>query len=485
MIAVDKELEIELLKEVYKRSYYEFFKDAFALLHPGEPYDDNWHIEYLCNRLQQELFRIRARKKRQRDIIVNMPFRSSKSLIVTVIYPAWVWSQDPQVKFICTSFSDPLSLEHASRSRTLIMSEWYQTLYGDKVILRSDENTKSFFSTDRYGFRKSVGTGGQITGSGSDIIIIDDPQNPKKASSEVERQNTIDFYDFTLFSRLNQPDIGVRIIVMQRLHEEDLSGHLIETRPDDHEHICFPAELTPKTREYVSPESVLKHYRDGLFWHTRFSKKQLIAYGAALGSVQYAGQLQQLPAPEEGNIIKRDWFEIVPAHTVERDEYKHPIKFYLDTAETEKQEGDATGICACFKKDNRLYITNVIEVRKEFHQLIKYIPVFAKANMYTGGSQIKVEPKSSGKSIVSQLRTETQLNISELPAPTDDKLTRATAVTPIIESGRVILIQGAYLPNFMAQLTSFPNAKHDDMFDAFIHAVTDQLAGGDFDFAFV
>ena len=484
-MVVEKGFEVELLKEIYSRSYYAFFQDAFKLLHPGEEYDDNWHIEYLCNRLQQEYQRITERRQRTKDIIINMPFRSSKSMIVTVIFPVWCWSQNSQLKFICCSYADSLSLEHATRSRTLLQSEWFTTIYGDKFQLRSDENTKSFYTTNNFGYRKSVGTGGQITGSGSDIIILDDPQNPQKALSEVERKNTIEFYDYTLYSRLNQPNIGVRIIVMQRLHEQDLSGYLLESRPEDHEHICFPAEITAKTDTYISPKEIKKHYEDGLFWKSRFSKKQLMTYEKTLGSVQYAGQLQQLPAPEEGNIIKREWFPVIDGKLVERNEYENPIMFYIDTAETEKQEGDASAICVCFKKDNKIYITNVVEFRKEFHELLKYIPVFVTSNMYSKDSKIKVEPKTSGKSIVSQIKATTMLNIVELPAPKDDKTTRVKAVSVLIETGRVILINGNYVEKFLDQITTFPNARHDDMVDTVVYAISDLLMDGDFDFMFI
>lgn len=165
------EFEKDLIKQIHSESYYEFFKQAYAILLPGEPYSDNWHIKYLCDILQKELERIRRREIRLQDIIINIPFRSAKSLICTVCFPVWCWTQDQSIKLITTSYAASLALEHALASRSLIMSEWFKNLYGDKVQFTDDQNAAGFYKIKGGGFRKSVGIGGQITGSGADIIL--------------------------------------------------------------------------------------------------------------------------------------------------------------------------------------------------------------------------------------------------------------------------------------------------------------------------
>jgi len=482
------EFEKDLIKQVHSDSYYEFFKQAYTVLLPGEPYSDNWHIKYLCDTLQSELERIRRREIRQQDIIINIPFRSAKSLICTVCFPVWCWTQDQSIKLITTSYAASLALEHALASRSLIMSEWFQNLYGDKVQFTDDQNAAGFYKIKGGGFRKSVGIGGQITGSGADIIIVDDPQNPKMAASEVERKTVKSFYDTTLYSRLNQPELGVRIVIMQRLAEEDLSGHLMETSPEKHKHICIPVEVDMNAleKENLTPKHLIKHYTpEGLYWPTRFSKAQIEDYISRLGSKEAAGQLYQRPAPKEGNMVKEAWFDIIDPSTLTRDLRYEPMMFYLDTAESDKQQesGDYTAVVVAYKKDNCVYICNVVKVKKAFHELCKFIPAFVNENLYSQYSQIKVEPKSSGKSVVSQLRATTQLNISELPAPKDSKITRLSSMTPAMESRRVKMLQGNYLKPFMDNLLVFPNGKHDDDVDAFIHCVEHLLGGNDFDFA--
>lgn len=479
---------IELQRSVYRRSYYEFFKAFFPYISGGDQYNDNWHIKYICDRLQEEITRINERKIRRKDLIINVPFRSSKSLMVTVAFPVWCWLSKTTTKFICTSYSSSLALEHAELARTLINTELFQRLFGDSVKLLGDENQKGFYKIHGGGFRKSIGIGGQITGSGADVIIIDDAQNPRMSASEVERENVKNFYDNTLYSRLNQPEIGVRIIIQQRLHEEDLTGHLLTKSPHKHEHICIPVEidLNKIEEENIRPKSLKQFYNtEGLFWPTRFSKSVISDFITSLGSREAAGQLYQRPAPKEGNMVKKDWFEIVEPSSIIRDMRIHPTYFYIDTAETEKQEGDYSAICCAFKKDNVVYIANIVKVKKSFVDLCKFIPEFMSANMYSQFSMIKVEPKSSGKSIASQLKATTMLNVVEMTMPDKDKITRLSAITPLCEAGRVKFLKGAWIEPFMSSLLVFPNGKHDDDVDVFVYAVSDLLTSNDFDFAFM
>lgn len=482
---IDSNFEKDLIREVYKQSYFEFYKDAFTILHPNEPYDDNWHAKYLCDELQGELERILRREKRKNDLIINIPFRASKSMICTIIFPIWCWTINSAIKIISVSYSADLALEHAGRSRDLIYSGWFQNLYASDVQLKPGNNAKGFYETTGSGFRKAVGTGGQITGSGADIIIVDDPQNPKLAASEVERKNTIDFYNHTLYSRLNQLDIGLRIIVMQRLNEDDLSGHLMETRPEMHRHICIPAELEPN----LSPPDLEKFYKESLFWYTRFNKDVLNGFKKGLGSRQYAGQLQQRPAPEEGGIIKRAWLEIVLENSFNRDIQKEAVHFFLDSAYTEKQENDPSAILAGFKKDNNFYILHCCEVWLEFPELCEFLKKYVQQYKYNRYSTLRIEPKASGKSIVQQLRATTGLNVVETVPPKEDKLTRLHGVSAIVECQRVKLVKGTvdvgWIDAFTGQICMQPSAKRWDMTDCFVMGINEMLVDDSFGFSFM
>lgn len=476
-------IEKELERRIYEESYYEFYKKAFCQLHPGVEYDENWHARYLCDVLQKECERIIRKEKRTKDIIINVPFRSSKSMIATVIFPVWCWTRDPSLKFITVSYSGNLAIEHSSRSLDLILSQWFQRLYSHRVVLKQGQQAKGHYETIATGSRRAVGTGGQITGSGADILIIDDPQDPQMAASEKERENTINFFNHTLYSRLNDPDVGMRIVVMQRLHENDLTGTLLDKksgRPDDHFHICIPGEYSERMEEIISPKELKEKYIDNLFWVTRFNRKTLGNYLKTLGSLQYAGQILQLPAPLEGNLVKRDWFEILQPNIITRDVNKSPVVFFMDTAYTEKQTNDPSAILGCFEKDGKIYVLNTGEVYMEFPKLIDFTQQYVRINDYSPSSIIFVEPKASGKSLVQQLRSVSKLNVTEIESDMlkDDKTTRLSAISPIIQSGKVVLIKGQWNEYFLTQVCSFPNAAHDEFVDLLCYAVDTLLVRG-------
>lgn len=487
-------LEILLERKIYKQSFYEFYKAAFCQLHPGIDYDENWHAKYLCDVLQKEAERIIRKEPREKDIIINVPFRSSKSVLTTICFPVWCWTLDPSMKFISTSYSGDLSLEHARRSRDLILTKWFQRLYGNIVVLKADVAAASHYETTKGGMRKAVGTGGQITGSGADILIIDDPQNPKKAASEVERVNCIEFYNHTLYSRLNQPDIGVRIVIQQRLHEQDLTGALMDKRtgrPEDHQHICIPGELDESV---LSPPELKKYYKDNLFWPTRFSTKVLEGFKKALGSLQYAGQMGQRPVPPEGNMFKRKWFEIIKPELISRNENDSPMKFYLDSAydEDAQEKNDPSGIMATFRKDGYIYVVNFTEVWMELPDLIAFIVQYVTLHGWTYQSAIYIEPKASGKSIAQVLRRATlpngqKLNVVEIESDwvRDDKVQRASSASPTAQAGRIRLIEGVWNDKYLSQLCSFPRATHDEAVDVTVYAIMDMEQGSNFLSAFL
>lgn len=482
-------IEISLERKIYQKSYYEFFKVAFAQLHPGQDYDDNWHIEYLCGVLQKEAERIMAKKPRDKDIIINMPFRSAKSMIATVIFPVWCWSQDPAMKFITGSYSSQLAEEHSRRSRDLINSLWFQRLYGTKVVIKKDAGGIQHYETTATGMRKAVGVTGQILGSGADIILLDDPISADQAASEKERENAINSYNNTIYSRLNQPDVGLRIIIMQRLHELDTAGVLLDEhkgRPDDHLHICIPGELDGDIK--LNPPELRKHYVDNLFWHTRFSRKTLNQYKKSLGSLQYAGQIQQSPVPPEGNLFKRKWFEIIDPELISRNEHESTIHFFLDTAYTDKEdENDPSGILAGFKKGNDFYIINYVEVYMNFTNLCKFIAQYCLLNGYTNSSGIYIEPKANGLPVVERLREATSLNVIDIKVEgrMPDKMQKAVSVSPVAEAGKVKLVRGAWNDYFLSSLCSFPKAQHDEVVDCLYYSIEQMIPINDFLAAFM
>ncbi len=320
------------------------------------------------------------------------------------------------------------------------------------------------------GMRRATSVGGTVTGQGGDFLIVDDPLSPQMANSATERENANEWYRTTFYSRLNSPKIGVRIIIMQRVHEDDLSGFLLdrETRLN-YNHICIPATIDGE----VKPKKLENFYdKNGLFWEERFGQDVLDDYKKALGSYGYAGQLMQTPTPLDSGMIRQEWFKI--------DRYREDgvVNFVIDPAYTANQKNDPSALLAYIYKDNKWQIVDCTNVYKEFPDLVKFIPQWVTKNGYTNKSRIFVEPKASGKSIVQTLIRETGLNVREDKPPTKDKVARVADISATLESGRVGLLQGKWNSEFLDQLTKFPSAKHDDMVDCLVMAVNKEIWTG-------
>ena len=465
-----QELKYALNKTLCEMSFYEFFKQAWHIVEPAIDLSTNWHHKYICDALQEEAERIIAKKPKTKDIIINVPFRSTKSLIVTVMFPVWSWIRDPKLRFITSSYSANLSIELATKSRDIIFSEWFKSRWGTIFHIKKDQNLKERYENNHMGMRRATSVGGTVTGQGGDFLIVDDPLSPQMANSATERENANEWYRTTFYSRLNSPKIGVRIIIMQRVHEDDLSGFLLdrETRLN-YNHICIPATIDG----VVKPKKLENFYdENGLFWDERFGQDVLDDYKKALGSYGYAGQLMQTPTPLDSGMMRQEWFKI--------DRYREDgvVNFVIDPAYTANQKNDPSALLAYIYKDNKWQIIDCTNVYKEFPDLVKFIPEWVTKNGYTNKSRIFVEPKASGKSIVQTLIRETGLNVREDKPPTKDKVARVADISATLESGRVGLLQGSWNNEFLDQLTKFPSAKHDDMVDCLVMAVNKEIWTG-------
>lgn len=480
-LGLDRSLELQLKREIFSRSYYNFFRWSFKILFPNERYEDTWHIRYLCDLYQEEIERMIRKEEKETDILVNIPPRTTKSLITSVSLLAWMWIRDPSIPMISISFDEDLSLLNAQYSKDIIKSAEYQELFGDIFQIRGDVDSKGYFMNDHGGFRLSKTTGSNITGHKGAVIIVDDPQNPKTAESEVKRKDTINYYTRSLYNRLTPINLGVRIIIMQRLHENDLTGYLLENNPEDYRHVCLPAEVSP----LVKPYDLKDNYIDGLLDPVRLSANILRSFRKTLGTRGYSGQYDQTPTPDEGGVIRKGWFDILLPEVIIRKTDDSPIHFFIDSAYTSKTENDPTGILTCFKQDNFIYVLDFREEWMEFPELINFVVHYTNGYQYSHSSKIFIEPKASGKSIVQQLRSSTRLNVIESPNPDTDKVTRAHGITPILESRRVRLIQGPYVENFLNLLGSFPSGNHDEAVDTLVMAVNELLVDDRPDFAFM
>jgi predicted phage terminase large subunit-like protein len=458
--------------ELCRRSFYFFVQYFWNTIIAEQPVW-NWHIKYLCEELETIGRRVAERGAKEYDYyIINIPPGSSKSTIISEMYPLWCWAIDPTQRFICGSYASTPAEDIAEKCFNIYNSEKFALLFPQ--LVKNSSGGKTHFKNGLKGERYTTSTGSGITGIHAHQKIIDDPMSPAIANSVIERDRANKWVSETIGSRNVDADMTVTIIVMQRLHQMDTTGYLLAKEGLRIKHICLPAELS----DNVKPESLRDYYADGLFDPIRRSKNSLLTAKTELGSYGYAGQMQQRPAPEEGGIIKKAWFGITNKPLPMPVEAT--INFQLDTAYTKDTNNDPTAVVAYYIRGNNLYIAHASSVWKEFPDLITWLSPHVKELGYRGNSMIYCEPKASGISVVQTIRTSTDLNIVESEAPKDDKLTRLYTVSPKIEAGRVYLHEGPWNEAFISQITSFPNADHDDEVDCLTAIIKRELMGGDF-----
>lgn len=450
-------------------NFYEFVKSFWGVIIKETPVF-NWHIEFLCDELQKLSESIIAREAKPYDLIINIPPGSTKSTIATIMWPAWLWVKDPTIRIITNSYSMDLSIEHSTKSRDIITSAKYKNLF-PKVRIRKDKGQKTSYENTKTGARYSTSTGGTITGKHAHIIINDDPLNPGQAASDADRKKANE-HTKTLSSRKVDKANTPMVTIMQRLHEEDVTGYLLGKKADTIKHICLPAELSKTT----FPVEVREKYVNGLLDPIRLGTAILQEARVDLGSTGYANQFDQSPTAAGGNIIKKNWYPHISMELFRELQTlsikKNPVVFFMDTAFTEDHDAnDPSGIIATCKIDEDLYIINGIKVYKEMPELITFVKEWPKNNGYTNQSTIRIEPKANGKSVVQTLKRSTNLNVVETPSPKDDKQTRLTAASPKVEAGRVILVIGPWMEDFVDETSGFPNKTHDEYVDLLCYAV--------------
>lgn len=289
----------ELEKELAERKLSEFIKQAWPIIEPGADYLHNWHIDCICEYLQAVDAGQIAR------LLINMPPRYMKSITVSVMWPVWSWLKRPTLRWMFASYNQDLSTQHSIDRRTIIQSDWYQSRWGNRFRLTSDQNVKTEYRNDQQGRMFATSFNGGATGKGGNRLVIDDPHDPKRAESDLQRERAITTFSRKLSTRLNDKKHDPIVVVMQRLHEKDLSAHVLE---QGYVHLCLPAEDTPG--KVISTPTGAKHVRDesGLLWPEREGEEQIKLARAGLGPYGYAGQYQQRPAPLGGGRFKSKWF---------------------------------------------------------------------------------------------------------------------------------------------------------------------------------
>jgi predicted phage terminase large subunit-like protein len=448
-----------------RRSFYFFVQYFWDTIIAEKPVW-NWHIKYLCDELQAVGEKVAKRLPKDFDyFIINIPPGSSKSTIISEMYPLWCWVIDPTQRFICGSYASTPAEDMAEKCYNIYTSDKFKRVFPE--LVKRTTGGKTNFKNGLRGERYTTSTGSAITGIHAHQIILDDPMNPEIASSDKLRATANIWLSETISNRKVDARITITIIVMQRLHMLDSTGYIL-SKGLKVKHICIPAEIS----EDIRPIELKQYYIDGLFDPLRKSREILEASKKEYGSYGYAGQMMQRPSPADGGLIEKKWFMIVarqfaPTPTV--------INYQADTAYTDSKKNDPSGVLSYFKHKDDIYIINYVNVYKTFPQFCEWLPQHVKNYGYNDNSKIYIEPKANGKAIVQQLRVTSNLNIIEDKAPTLSKVGRVNATSPKMEAGRIFLIEGHWNDEFLNNLAAFPNAAHDEAVDCLTAIIEREL----------
>ncbi len=444
-----------------RRDLSTFIRLAFGELNPGTAYLHNWHIDLIADRLTQ------VYQGKIKRLIINIPPRYLKSISASVAFPAWLLGQDPTKRIICASYSSELTEKLARDTLSLMQSPLYQRLF-PKTRIWPGRRAAYDFTTTAQGYRYAVSTGGSLTGRGADILIIDDPLKPDGALSEAIRKSVNDWYDGTALTRLDSKRDGAIVIIMQRLHLDDLVGHVL-AKGDEWHVINLPAiaELEETlTYDVLGQRRTVIRKPDSVLHEARENRETLEALRKSMTEMRFSGQYQQAPVPIGGGMIKTDWLQYyTPAEL--------PDKFDLlvqswDTASKAHEFNDYSVCVTIGIKNQVAYVVDVYRGRLEFPALKQQ--AIRLCQRYKP-HQVLVEDKSSGIQLIQELKDIGMYQVIPVK-PNGDKQTRLFRQAVKFENGRVRLPQDApWQRDYIRELTSFPTTKFYDQVDATTQAL--------------
>jgi len=487
------ELLFLLDKADCEESFVDFIKLAWHVVEPGQDYVHNWHIDMIAAHLTAITDEMMIDdEKYYNRLLINVPPGAMKSLLTNVFWPAWEWGPRnmPHLRYVCASHGQELAIRDSTKMRRLIQSEWYQSLWGDRVTLTGDQNAKTKFENTATGFRQAVAAGG-ITGARGDRVIIDDPHTVESAASDQMRSTTIDWFLQAVPTRLNNPDKSAIVVIMQRLHEEDVSGVILD-KGLGYDHIMLPMEYEPlRAAPTMLGWEDQRETLGELLFPERFPEHVVERDKRAMGPYAVSGQFQQIPTPADGGIIKRDWWQLWEHDSFPAFDY---IIASLDTAYTEKTENDPSALTIwgfytedpisteamkkplslkdMFQKERgykaphpKVMLVNAWAERLELHQLVTKVAETLKKYK---ADAILIEDKAAGHSVAQELRR--LYNHLGFMVITDnpngiDKRSRLYSVQHIFAEGLVYAPDKSWADMVITQSAIFPKGKHDDLVD--------------------
>ena len=453
----DKRLQQLAQKALYTRSLYDFHVAAWHLVDPA-PFVEGRHLRVLAEHLEA------VSRGQIRRLLVNVPFRTSKSSMIAVTWPAWDWIHNPSRQWFTLSHTDALAIRDNRKMRVVVQSEWYQQFW--PMTFASDQDQKKNFLNDDMGRRQCVGLDCGVTGEGGDIILIDDPADRDAAESDARRTELNLSFDEKIYSRLNDQKTGAFVVIGQRLHEQDLFGHLLKR--GGWEHLCLPMRYES---DHPTPSKTSLNFRDWrtkdgeLLWPERMPEEVVADLEATLGSYGWSSQGQQRPKRRDGEYFKAEWFKVVQNLPAGIEDAVR----YWDQANSENAGGDESAGVGMAKKGNDYFIWDIrsglwnatrrISEQRATAEADQLMPVRVK--MWE-----EKEPGSTGKEAAENHRIEFADFGLRTEAATGPKEARIAMLIPPAQNGNFYLVAGAWNKKFVDQMSDYPRGSRDDMADA-------------------
>ncbi len=431
-----------------------FITRTFAQLDPRTPFAPNWHIDLLAHKLTG------VAGGKIRRLIINVPPRSLKSICASVAFPAWVLGRDPAKRIICASYGQDLSNKLARDTYSVMTSDWYQGAFATRLM--ANRSPAADFSTTMQGGRMATSVGGVLTGRGGDIVIIDDPVKPDEALSESQRQVANNWFDNTLYSRLNNKSTGAIVIIMQRLHLDDLVGHVLPKENWDVISLPAIAEQDEIWRYDVPLQGKVAHrrYAGEALHATHEPLASLAATRNTMGEYAFSAQYQQSPVPLGGALVKLEWLTYYGPR--DKPETFDRILQSWDTASKVSEVADYSVCTTWGIKGKQMYLLHVLRKRLDYPELKRLV---VSHMTEWDADNVLIEDKASGIQLVQELSSQ-NWRIAGVKCE-GDKAMRLLAQTAAIENGNVLFPKEApWLKDYLNELMAFPYAKYDDQVDS-------------------
>lgn len=451
----------KLLYAILRKDFNSFINKVFNTVNPGVKYYPNWHITLIAEYLQA------IQNGDIKRLIINMPPRSLKSVCIGVAWPAWILGHDPTKRIMSASYSQILSEKHSLDCRFVMSSHWYKELF-PKTILSKAHNKKSKFLTQDKGFRFATSVGGSATGEGGDILIVDDPHNPGQVNSIKLRKRVIEWFEQTFITRLNDKN-GAIILVMQRLHTEDLSGYLL-ANSTCWQHLKIPV-MAVQDHTY-SINHFKYQYIKGSSLHTRDQPSQLMQLEKEVGAYNYAAQYLQEPLDNNSLLLNMqdiNFYEIIP------DKFDYLVQSW-DTAIKISENADYS-VCTSWGIINKkYYLLAMLRHKLTYPELKDQVIKLSKKYL---PKVILIEDKASGQQIIQDLKVEGFTNIVPIK-PLLDKVTRFAATVALFPTSVYLPKQAAFNSILLNELFAFPYCPNDDIVDSisqFLNYMKERAAG--------